>query len=274
MNGTEIGIVDTRNVIRLVNEMYGYDFGDHALTSFKRGLERIMVVHNLKNADSLLSRLREDPSFLQAFLHGIVIEPTEMFRDPSLWRMLRDDFLFKMATASSHPKVWFPYVSSPEELLTFSIVLEECGIRDKFSIAVSCLSEHSMKAIQLGNIRLNKLEVSEDNYTRYHGKGKLSDYCRNSERFVAFDPALLRGITCTLQKLDFENTARNLDLIFFRNQLLYFNQGLQDRVVNVLFDSLSAGGYLVLGAREKIQSQDPAKTFRCVNEEENIYQKK
>ena len=34
----EIGIVDTRNIIRAINDMYNYDFTDYALTSFKRRL--------------------------------------------------------------------------------------------------------------------------------------------------------------------------------------------------------------------------------------------
>ena len=274
MNSAELGIVDTRNVIRLVNEMYQYDFSDHALTSFKRGLERILTNLNLKYADALLARLREDPSFIDSFLHSILVEPTEMFRDPSLWRLIRDEYLPKIASEANPVKVWFPYISSPEELLTLSIVLKECGLQERFTFMVSCLSNQSIEFIRRGTIRLSKFEVSEDNYTRYHGKGKLSDYCHVSERFVTFDAALLEGINYATQNLNFDNITRGSDLIFFRNQLLYFNQTLQDKVINAMTDSLAFGGYLVLGTREKIQFPDNRKILRTVNEDENIYQKR
>ncbi|NJM16591.1 MAG: hypothetical protein HC896_15540 [Bacteroidales bacterium] len=38
----EIGIVDTRSIVKAIRETYGYDFSDYALTSFKRRLERII----------------------------------------------------------------------------------------------------------------------------------------------------------------------------------------------------------------------------------------
>jgi chemotaxis protein methyltransferase CheR len=89
----EIGIVEYRNIIKVVKETYNYDFSDYALTSLKRRFERIMQLYRLRNTEVFIERLREDKSFFQLFLQEVSIESTEMFRDPSFWRYLRDETL-------------------------------------------------------------------------------------------------------------------------------------------------------------------------------------
>ncbi|KAB2870924.1 MAG: protein-glutamate O-methyltransferase CheR, partial [Bacteroidales bacterium] len=54
----EIGIVDTRNVIKILLDDFGYDFRDYALTSFKRRLEHVINSNGLRDADGLVSRLQ------------------------------------------------------------------------------------------------------------------------------------------------------------------------------------------------------------------------
>ena len=84
----EIGIVETRNIIKTILDTYNYDFRDYALTSFKRRLEQIIMNNGLKDADGLINRLANYKDYFDHFLSEIVPETTEMFRDPSLWRPL------------------------------------------------------------------------------------------------------------------------------------------------------------------------------------------
>ncbi len=274
MSGNELGIVDTRNIIRLVNDLYQYDFSDFALTSFKRRLERMMEMHNLKYADQFLSKFREDPSFLEIFLNDIVVEPTEMFRDPSLWRLLRDEYLPALAQQATSIRVWFPQLSSAEELISFVILVKESGYEDQVTLTATSLSNFSLEEMKRGKVRLNKMEVSEDNYIRYHGRARLSDYYKVSEGYAWFDQELLTRVSFIRQNLSFENVVRSNDMIFFRNKLLYFNQTLQDKVLKALHESLAFNGYIVLGTRERANWNDPVKSLRAVNEEESIYVRK
>lgn len=80
----EIGIVDYRNIIKVIKESYDYDFSEYALISLKRRFERVIQIHNLKHPDLLIEKLREDSNFFNYFLQEIAVESTEMFRDPSL----------------------------------------------------------------------------------------------------------------------------------------------------------------------------------------------
>jgi chemotaxis protein methyltransferase CheR len=274
MDGIEIGIVDTRNIIRLINELYHYDFSDFALTSFKRRLENIIFVHNLKVADNLYTKIREDKNFFDLFLQDIFVAPTEMFRDPSLWRLLRDEYLLQIAKNNSHIKVWFPMSVSGEEIYSFQILIRELGLTDKCEVIVSYISPKSKEIIKSGRIKSSKIEVCNENYTRYHGHSKFEDYYTVKDNTIYFDQNLYKDVVFVEQDLTFENQIRSADLIFFRNQMLYFNQGLQDRILDIFYDSLSFNGYLIAGIREKVLLPDTKKMLRVVDVNENIYQKK
>ena len=44
----EIGIVEYRNIIKVIKDTYGYDFSDYALTSLKRRFERYMQLQRFR----------------------------------------------------------------------------------------------------------------------------------------------------------------------------------------------------------------------------------
>jgi chemotaxis protein methyltransferase CheR len=274
MNEIEIGIIDTRNIIRQINEKYHYDFTDFALTSFKRRLENLIFLYNLKSADNLYFKLREDKDFFDTFLHEILVEPTEMFRDPSLWRLLRDEYMPQIAKSNPRFKVWFPMTVSGEEIYTFLILIKEIGLADNFEIIVSYFSQKSKDIIKSGKIKSAKIEVSKENYTRFHGAFKFDDYYLIKDNTYFFKEELYRNMAFIQQDLTFENFPKSFDLIFFRNQMLYYNQGLQERILDILFESLSYNGYLVAGIREKLSLTDTKKNLRVADTNENIYQKK
>jgi len=133
----EIGIVEYRNILKVIKETYNYDFSDYALISFKRRIERVLQLHNLKHADVFIEKLREDPVFFQHILQEISVESTEMFRDPSFWRYMRDELFPVLIKDNFKTKIWFPSCVSGDELYTLAVILHEQGWSDKFEIVDS-----------------------------------------------------------------------------------------------------------------------------------------
>ena len=89
----EIGIVDTRNIINVIAEKYNYDFSDYTLISFKRRIDSILEQFNLKYPNLLINKLLNNKVFFDQFLDLLAVPSTEMFRDPSVWRILRDEII-------------------------------------------------------------------------------------------------------------------------------------------------------------------------------------
>ena len=108
MNRYELGIVDTRNIIKVLDDVYNFDFKNHALTFFKRRIENFIALHNLKDTEGFIQKVEKDKNFFEIFLKDICVETTEMFRDPSLWRLLKDDLLVKNIANTTNFKIWLP----------------------------------------------------------------------------------------------------------------------------------------------------------------------
>ncbi len=272
----EIGIVETRNVIKALFDTYGLDFRDFALTSFKRRLEEVIAKNGLKDTDGLINRITSNKAFLEHFLSDIIPETTEMFRDPSLWRALREDIIPDIVKNSSKLKIWVAAFDSGEELYSLCILLKEMNLLDQFQIFASTISEETTKKILSGKLDAKQLEVNEANYERLNGHNSYAEYhsVANSSGSILIDTNLISGVTFVKQDTLLNNAPSGIKLVLFRNQLIYFNQILQDKSLNAIHNSLIPGGYLVLGVKETLENTNSNNKFTVVNDAEKIYKKK
>ena len=271
---TELGIVDIREITKNLLSKYGYDFSDYALTSFKHRLEKIIIKNNLSSVDSLLKKFKTNKDFFDIFLHEISVPSTEMFRDPSLWRWLRDELFNGINDKNLNRfKVWFPNCVSGGELYSLAILLKEMNILDKLQIISSSISDKSIEYIKEGRCDLKKIEVSAENYTRFKGIRNFTDYYKLDRYYAIIDTSLIKGVEFQKQNINFDNAPMNIKLILFRNSLIYFNPSLQERILKIMYDRLSANGYLILGIKEKIKSINSNNEFELVNELEGVYKK-
>lgn len=268
----EIGIVEYRSIIKSIKDLYNYDYSDYALTSLKKRIERVIILHGLKNSELLIDRLREDSAFFQQFLRETAVESTEMFRDPSMWRYLRDQLLPQLANNNYKPKVWFPSNVSGDELFSFLILLKEQGWSDSFEVYATYFNEVSLEQIKKGFLKGSKIEVSNENYTRFQGKSRLFDYYTLKNDYALRDTSLIKNVQFVKQNINFDSSPQDIKLVIFRNQLIYYNQNLHDRVLKLFYDLSNTGSYLILGAKE-ITGSISAKYYKLINEEDSIYKK-
>lgn len=271
----EIGIVETRNVIKSILEAYGFDFRDYALTSFKRRIEDVIVNHGLKDADSLISRIKTSRDFFEGIIVDLIPQTTEMFRDPSLWRALREDILPQIVKGSTKPKIWMAAFDSGEELYSLCITLKEMNILDQVQIYASAINERAEKVLQEGKLEASKLETNEANYTRSNGILAYNQYYTLNNGFSLMDKKLVQDVKYIAHNDTlYTKTPGGIKLLIFRNQLIYYNATLQEKVLARLTDSLVPGGYLVLGAKETLDNTNSGSRYSMVNETERIYAKK
>ena len=274
MSSKEIGIVDTREILKTIEEVNGYDFKDYALTSIKYRLERLMELHNFGSTDILINRLRSDKDFFEIVLRDIAVGSTEMFRDPSLWRVLRDDFFPPMLENTDQFKIWLPINVSGEELFTLTIVLYELGYLDRVEIIATYLSEYSLERIKHGTLSQKRVDVSAENYKRFHGKGQFNDYYIIKNNEVIRDTSLIKSVKFIKQNIIFDNSPADVRLILFRNQLIYYNQTMVDKILKIMSNALVPGGYFIIGDKEYIAENKTITDFTIVSNNESIYKKK
>lgn len=272
----EIGIVETRNVIKVLLDTFGYDFRDYALTSFKRRLEDIIMKNGIKDTDALIYKLQNNTDFFEVFLKEVTPETTEMFRDPSFWRFLREEIIPDILKGSTKNKIWVAAFDSGEELYSLCILLKELQVLEQFQIFASIFSDETAKKIKAGRIDIKQIEFNEANYERSNCSNKYSDYYSlgNSNSVIVLDTSLIEGVSFLKQNTLFNNPPSGIKLALFRNQLIYYNQIHQDKALNVIQNSLSPGGYLALGTKESLENTNASNKFTVVNDAEKIYKKK
>ncbi|MBS3805871.1 MAG: hypothetical protein KGY60_00060 [Bacteroidales bacterium] len=274
MSKYEIGIVDTRNILKAIKESHDLDFKNHALTFFKKRLEYILNKYRLKNAEGLIDKIENDKDFFELFLKEVCIETTELFRDPSLWRYLMEHFFPSLLKESGTYKIWFPEVSSGEELYSMAIMLNEMGFLDKVRFVVGSISQMRLDDLRQGKLEVKKMEVNHANFKRIFSEAELESYYTVEKETGYITSDLLKNVEITLQNTYYDKHPGSVKLMMWRNQMLYFNQILQERLLKSFCNSLVPGGHLVVGMNEKIDYWNSGKDYILVGEKENIYKKR
>jgi chemotaxis protein methyltransferase CheR len=234
-----------------------------------------MKLYLIGSADGLIKRLEEDAGFFDTLLYEIAVPSTEMFRDPSLWRWLREEYFPNHVEKTAGKfKIWLPTCVSGGELYSLAILLNEMGLSDKVQITVTVISDKSIGIIKSGSYDMKKVEVSQENYKRFNGSKELSTYYKTERDSIIRNTSLIENVEFKKLNINFDNSLQNIKLILFRNSLIYYNPTQQEKVLQLLYESLSVSGHLVLGIRERISGISNSREFEVVNEAESVYRKK
>ncbi len=268
----EIEIRSIRNIVAAVKDTYNFDFGNYATTSFKRRIERAISVFNCKNVDELITKIKADKNFFDSFLKEITVNTTEMFRDPSFWRKLREDVL-PIIGSHQNIRIWHAACSSGEEVYSMAILLKEMDLLGRAQITATDINQDVIAAAKKGAYPLRNMELNQSNYERFEGKGKLSDYFSETEGMAYMDTSLIANVTFKPHDLVLGPGFSKFDLILCRNVLIYFNMVLQDHVVELFSNSLFKNSFLAIGSKETIAWCKSIDKFSTFSIEEKIYQK-
>lgn len=273
---TELGIVDIREIIRIIKKVHNYDFSRFALTSFKYSLEKVIAQNGLQSVENLFRKISEDKNFFDIFLNDIFPPTTEMFRDPSLWRWLREDYFPNIPSRHfDNFKIWLPQCVSGAELYTVCTLLNELDLFKRVKIIATVYSNKSLEYIKSGIYPLKKLEISAENYKRFQGQTTYDTYYKLVNNVAVRDVSLINNVEFIKDDITFSKAPKNVKLIFFRNIMIYYNPALQAEILDKIYNSLSAAGNLIIGTKESIKHSNLSSPgFEVVNKNEGIFKRK
>jgi chemotaxis protein methyltransferase CheR len=268
----DIDIVDLKKISEFIFQKYQYDFRNYAMSSFKRRVQRILELKKL-TVDGLIKKLTDTPSFINEFLDELTVNVTEMFRDPSFWRIMREEIIPAILLNHKQFKIWHAGCSSGEEVLSMAILLKEMGILDSVQLYATDLDTTILERARSATYSMKNMELNEKNYIRFQGAGSLTDYYKAENGYAVFNKDLLANVNFRKHDLVLGEAFNKFDLILCRNVMIYFNQTLQNDVLKKFHESLFKYGYLAIGSKESLIWCDYANRFIVVNNEEKIYKK-
>lgn len=263
---------ELKSFLDSIKFMYGYDFTEYAESSVKRRIINFMNVHKVHSLQDLSKILLKDESMFETFIQELSVTVTEMFRDPTFYKSLRDNVLSRLAT---YPviKIWIAGCATGEEVYSIAILLKEEGLLERSIIYATDINQKSVFIAKEGLYTVDNMKSYTNNYNAAGGKSSLSDYYISKYNSVLFDKSLKQNIVFSPHNLTADKSFNEFQLVICRNVLIYFNQQLQNKVINLFHESLCSFGFLALGNKESLLFTDKKSSFEDIDKKERIFMK-
>ncbi len=265
--------IEIRLLLEALYQRYHYDFRRYARASIKRRLRQAREQMGFATLTELQNGLLHDPSMLTRLLDYLTIQVSEMFRDPSYYRALRETVIPHLRTYPSL-KVWIAGCSTGEELYSFVILFREEGLEQRTLFYATDINSAALSAAERGVYPLDRIKTFTTNHRKSGGKSSLSDYYTADYRRAMFDKSLRNRVVFSDHSLVTDAVFAEMHLISCRNVLIYFDREFQDRAVGLFRDSLARNGFLGLGSKESLHFSNHAAAFAPLVREEKIYQRR
>lgn len=251
---------------------YGYDFREYARASLQRRIWNVVRAEGLASISGLQERILHDPACMERFVVSLSVNVTAMYRDPEFYLAFREKIVPVLKT---YPfiQIWHAGCSTGEEVYSMAILLEEEGLYDRCKIYATDLNQTVLDKAREGIFPLESMKEYTANYQKAGGKLSFSEYYTAAYGSAIFRPSLRRNITFAQHNLVTDGPFNVFHVIWCRNVTIYFNKKLQQRVHQLLYDSLIMFGVLGLGSKESLRFTKHEECYENLVSGESLYRK-
>jgi chemotaxis protein methyltransferase CheR len=266
------GAGELKQFLESIRFVYGYDFTEYSEASVKRRIQAFMDSNKISSVKELGKLILKDEPVFEKFVQDITVNVTEMFRDPIFYRSLRKNVIGRLGT---YPfiKIWIAGCSTGEEVYSMAILLREEGLLERSVIYATDINQAALQTAKEGISSIDYMKNYTENYLKSGGRNSFSDYYKAKYNSVLWDKTLRQNIVFSVHNLAMDKSFNEFQLILCRNVLIYFNQSLQNKVIELFYDSLCVFGFLALGNKESLLFSQKQKCFDDIDRKEKIYMK-
>jgi chemotaxis protein methyltransferase CheR len=215
-----------------------------------RRLEPVMRRFDFKDVESLIVELRAGREALaQAVTEAMTVNESSFFRDPALFAALREKVLPRLVATRSGVKrlrIWSAAAAAGQEAYSIAILLTEMGLqREGWSIELIAtdLSGEAIMRAETGCYATCEIERGLDAHAMRYFRRDRDDWL--------VDASLRRMITFRrFNLLDSFGWLDELDVVFCRNVLMYFDRATRLDVLARIAETMAPDGLLILGENE------------------------
>lgn len=266
-----ISFEELEDLISIIKKRFDFDFSQYSKASLKRRFERILNINKWSLYD-IKSEIVNDNAFISYLITEITVNVTEMFRDANLFISISKNVIPYL---KSYPgiKVWHPGVASGEELYSFSIFFKEHDLYSRSFFYGTDINNEVLNEAKNGIYSLRKMKSYIENFNKIGLAGPFSKYYTVKYENAIITSEIKKNSLFSIHNLISDGVFNEFQVVSCRNVLIYFEQDLQNRVLNLLIDSLCPLGFLILGSKESIRSPKIKERLKVIDARENIYQK-
>ncbi|MHB8844917.1 MAG: CheR family methyltransferase [Nitrospirota bacterium] len=260
-----------------IHDYCGIFFDNGSKFLLERRLNRRLEQHQLKSFEEYYHYLRYDrrrEEEIVILVDNLTTNETYFFREGAQLKAFSEEILPELRAKNAARKslrIWSAGCSTGEEPYTIAILLLESGDwwRDwQVEIMGSDINQRVLHTARKGVYKKGSHRVTTpEMLARYFVEEGKGDY-----RII--DPVRRLVSFSYVNLLDPFKTSliRDLDNIFCRNVIIYFDRDAKKKVIESFHEKLREGGHLLLGHSESLINISTAFTLRTLKND-MVYQK-
>ena len=260
-------------LVEAVYRKYSYDFRHYARASLRRRLLDALTKLRVESLSMLQHLILRDANVFTALLTHLTVPVSDLFRDPAYFSAVREHVLPMLATYPSI-KIWVAGCSTGEEVYSFAILLDECGLLERTLIYATDINPEALRSAEAGVYAVERVPAFTRNYQRVSGNRSLADYYTAAYGKVVFDRRLRARVTFSDHCLATDAVFAEVQFVSCRNVLIYFDAVLQARALDLFEQSLAPRGFLGLGSHERLDAAHRDGRFEVVVAAERLYRRR
>lgn len=230
----------------------------------KRLSRRVRTLHfsNFREYYRYLLYHKNREEELASIIDIITVNETYFFREQNQLKTFSEEILPELKDINKDKKrlrVWSAGCSTGEEPYTIAILVLEKGYFHNWNIEIfgSDINQRVLQTARSGIYRKNSFRATEPYFLRkyFREEDNISRISDNVKQYVNFSHLnLLDPFKVKL--------VGTVDVIFCRNVLIYFDYPSRKKVIDMFYERLADGGYLLLGHAESLINISTAFSLR------------
>lgn len=247
-----------------IYEKSGIYFSDINKAVLENRLYEIMLKNKFSSLKDYYNILLKDENEVRNFLDKVTTNLTKFFRNEPQFDALKNVVIKEIVKRNKEKgvnniRIWSAGCSSGEEPYTIAMIFaEELGFNSDMEVKIVA-SDISLKSLLIAKEGFYSEEKIKDVPQNY-----LNKYFQKAGDGYKIIDELKRMIKFDYHNLKHEFPYKDLDIIFCRNVIIYFDQKTQLDVVNKFYNLLRDYGYLFLGHSESLFGMNTKFKFRKI----------
>ena len=250
--------IDISPVLAKIQEVRSIDFSLYRDNTLRRRLNRRLVACQCDDIPTYLTLLDTYPYEYDLLLRDLTIKYTEFFRDSWVFDLIRSRVMPRIL-ADKHIcdslNMWSAACATGEEAYSLAVLVRQMALDQQCSevrILGTDIDPTAIAAARAGKYVKDLMPKPLNN--------DISVYFHDEDKRIAILPELKESVEFQLHDLTSKSAANelkkifseNFDLIMCRNVLMYLRRSTQTDVMELCYDFLKPGGFLIIGTGETV----------------------
>lgn len=213
-------------------------------------IKEILREKKIGTAAEYYSLILKDHEEMKKMLDSVTTNLTRFFRNQPHFDAFEKYVIphvleEKRKTGDKTIRVWSAGCSTGEEPYTIAMILKRIlPLGYNFSVTASDISLKSLMVAQQGFYAENKVDGVPPDY--------LSQFFTKKEKGYQINKEIMDSVKFDYHNLKNDSGMRNIDVVFCRNVMIYFDEPAQLVVLDRFWNSMAKHSYLFIGHSESL----------------------